>query len=118
MRAVSLIASLAVLAACGDDASTTSDAPATVDAAVDAAGGLPTTCTGACVTTALTANFGATVRVLDRAYYGVNLDGTLHVEAYRGGGSGCPTMTSPTPAYTLVLGGVPVPTSTAAATSP
>lgn len=56
-------------------------------------------------TTALTATMMAT-RVLDRAYYGVNGNGTLHVEVYRGGGTGCPEMNSPTPEYALILGGV------------
>ena len=98
------------------DAATT-DAPRVTDAAIDAAG-FGTSCTGACATTNLTASFQAT-RTLDRAYYGVTAaDSTLHVEAYRGGGSGCPTMTSPTPDYTLVLGRVPMPTSSATSSSP
>lgn len=104
---------LALAAACGGD-----DTTAAVDAAPDSAGGLPTTCDGACRTTALTAAFGSTTRVLDRAVYGVNaIPGqapTLHVEAYQGGGTGCPSASSPTPEYTLVLGEVPVPTTTEA----
>lgn len=109
---------LFVLAACGDDggSGTPTDAPASVDAAVDAAAG--GTCTGACRTTSLTATFGADVRTLDRAYYGITktaTDATLHVEAYKGGGAGCPTMTSPTPDYTVILGKVLI---TAGGTSP
>lgn len=79
------------------------------------------TCEGSCQTTALTATFGADTRVLDLAFYGVTKDpsGTsLHVEAYRGAGMGCPEMSSPTPDYTLILGVVPVPTSTTPITSP
>ena len=104
---------LMIAMACGGD-----DATTTPDATVDSAGGLPTTCDGACRTTALTAQFGAATRVLDRAVYGVTAIAgqapTLHVEAYRGGGTGCPSASSPTPAYTLVLGELPVPTTTTA----
>jgi hypothetical protein len=60
-------------------------------------------CEGACKTTALTATFMAT-RTLDVAYYGTNTDLTLHLEAYAGAAAGCPTMNSPTPDYTLILG--------------
>lgn len=108
---------LLLIAACGDSSSTMPDAASTADAAADASG-LSTTCTGACQATSLTATMLAT-RTLDRAYYGVTAsDGTLHVEAYLGGGTGCPTMNSPTPSYTLVLGRVPMPTSSAMSTSP
>lgn len=108
------IAWLAVVCACGGDA-------ATPDAGPDAAGGpdaaLPTACDGACRTTALTARFGATTRTFDRAVYGVTATAgqppTLHVEAYRGGPAGCPTASSPTPDYTLVLGELALPTTAA-----
>lgn len=60
--------------------------------------------------------------MLDRAVYGLTIEAgqptTAHVEAYRGGGAGCPTEASPTPDYTLVLGAVPVPTAAATVTSP
>jgi hypothetical protein len=118
---VTRIAIACLLVACGgdDDGSSRPDAAAgTSDAAVDGASGLPTTCTGTCQTTALVAQMMST-RTLNRAYFGVTAaDSTLHVEVYLGGGSGCPTMTSPTPNYTVVLGRVPIPTSTAAVTSP
>ena len=95
--------------ACGGDDT------AALDAAPDSAGGLPTACDGACRTTALTAQFGATTRVLDRAVYGItaipNQAPTLHVEAHKGGGTGCPSASSPTPEYTLVLGEIPMPTT-------
>lgn len=122
MRRPALVAVLA-FAACGESSSTPDAAPPAADAAIDGApdaGGF-TSCEGACRTTALTAAFGATTRQLDRAHYGVTASATgatLHVEAYRGGGTGCPTTDSPTPSYTLVLGTVPVPTSTAPSTSP
>lgn len=113
-----------LLAACGgggdDDGSTNPPDAARIDAPVDS-GGLATTCEGACRTTALTATFGSVTRQLDRAYYGVTTGAsgtTLHVEAYRGGGSGCPTQNSPTPDYTLILGKVVVPSSTSPSTSP
>jgi len=91
------------------------EAPVTPDAAPE---GVPATCTDTCRDTALTATFQST-RVLDRAVYGNTIgNGTLHVEAYRGGDTGCPTETSPTPDYTLVLGKVAPPTGTAATSSP
>lgn len=46
-------------------------------------------------------------RTLDHAVYGVNTDGTLLIEIYKGGDPGCPTMNSATPEYTLVIGRVP-----------
>jgi hypothetical protein len=116
----SLAIACCLLAACGgdDDGAIRPDAAVASDGAVDGASGLPTTCTGACQTTALVAQMMST-RTLNRAYFGVTAaDGTLHVEVYLGGGSGCPTMNSPTPNYTVVLGRVPVPTSTADVTSP
>jgi hypothetical protein len=101
-----------VLAACGSPAPASPDAPAFSEAGLEAG---PAPCTGACQVTALTATFAAT-RVLDRAHFGVTAsNGTLHVEAHRGGGTGCPSDGSPTPDYTLVLGRV---TATAPGSSP
>jgi len=97
------------------------DSQSPSDASGDAPGdstALPDTCTGACATTAVTATFQAT-RQLDHAYYGVTAsDGTLHVEVHAGGTVGCPTMSSPTPDYSLILGAVPPPSTTAPTTSP
>lgn len=84
---------------------------------IDGPSGLATTCTGTCAKTGLLAQL-ATDRTFDLAYYGVNTTGTLHVEVYKGMQPTCPTMSSPTPDYTLILGAVPVPTSTAVSTSP
>jgi hypothetical protein len=116
---------LVLLAACGDDGS-----PGPVDAAQDGppvdvapgdmtGNGLATTCTGACASTTLTATFGSTTRQLDAAYFGVSsATQTLYVEAYGGAAAGCPSMSSPTPDYTLILGRVPMPATTASVTSP
>ncbi len=117
MRLSSLLP-LILLASCGDDGGSSgpADAVIAVDGAPDAASA--GTCTGACRSTNLTATFGTDTRKLDRAYYGISrttTGSTLHVEAYKGGGAGCPAMTSPTPDYTLILGKVPI---TAATTSP
>jgi hypothetical protein len=111
-----------LLAACGGGDGETKPSidapPQMIDAAIDAPPGGFTTCTGACRTTSLTATFAVT-RVLDRAYYGVTASPpSLHVEAYRNAPAGCPTMSSPSPDYTLVLGTVPIPTSTTPSTSP
>jgi hypothetical protein len=114
MRAV---ISLFVLVACGGDDGVAIPDAAAGDAAIDTPG-FSMTCTGACQTTALTAAMQST-RVLDHAYFGITAaDNTLHVEAYKGGAAGCPTMNSPTPDYTVVLGRVTRPTSTATSTSP
>lgn len=110
------LALVLALAACGDDGTST-PLDGAVDSSVDGASGLATTCTGSCATISLTAMFGAS-RMLDVAYFGVSTSGNLYVEAYRGAAPGCPTMNSPTPDYTLILGDVPVPTSTAPITSP
>jgi hypothetical protein len=108
---------LFVLAACGDDAATPQ--PDAAPVAPDAPAGLSMTCTGACQTTNITAAMSMT-RTLDHGIYGINRTpaGALHIEVHKGGTTGCPTMTSPTPDYSLVLGSMPIPTSTAKATSP
>ena len=103
---------LILLTACGGN-----DAKPAVDATpLDAVGGDFATCTGACMTTAVIVNIAAQ-RTLDVAYYGVNQNGSLHLEAYAGAAAGCPTMSSPTPDYALILGAVPVPTDATASTS-
>jgi hypothetical protein len=64
----------------------------------------PQTCEGSCAVTTLTATFNNTTRMLDVAYYGTHFDSpALHVEAYRNAEPGCPTGSSPTPDYTLVV---------------
>jgi hypothetical protein len=115
--AVKRIVAIAVgFAACGESSTSKPDASLPIDAAADA--GFGSTCTGPCQTTALVATMMAT-RTLNRAYFGVtSADNTLHVEAYLGGGTGCPTMNSPPPDYTLVLGRVAMPTSMTTISSP
>ncbi|CAN5465005.1 hypothetical protein BH11MYX1_BH11MYX1_50400 [soil metagenome] len=110
MKRTSLMA-LMILAGCGGNAAN----PA-ADAMLDAAAPDFATCTGACMTTAVMVNISAQ-RMLDVAYYGVNQSGTLHVEVYANAAAGCPTMSSPTPDYALILGSVPVPTDTSSSTS-
>jgi len=75
--------------------------------------GLPTECTGECAETAVRAEFFQTVRTFDHAVFGNNGDGTLHVEVDLGGDLGCPSQTSGTPDYTLVLGKVAPPNGSA-----
>lgn len=98
------------LAACRDDTGPAPDAPPAADA------GVTTECTGACQVTALRAEFWM-VRTLDHAVFGTNGDGTLHVESYLGGDGGCPSQTSPTPDYSLVLAKVAPPNGTAPTTT-
>jgi hypothetical protein len=108
---------LLTLAACG---SSTASVDASGDGTTaDVVSGDPlASCTGQCKNTALTAAFKST-RTLDSAYFGVtSQDGSLHIEAYRRAGSGCPTMSSPTADYTLVISSMAAPTSTAPLTSP
>ena len=114
VRSACLLA--AALVGCGGDTRPgTGDGGVEIDAPT---GTLPTTCTGACATTALTADFEVT-RTLDKSYFGINSDDdTLRVEAYRRAGTGCPTMNSPTPDYTLIIGRLPKPTGTGALESP
>ncbi|CAN5909775.1 hypothetical protein BH11MYX3_BH11MYX3_43860 [soil metagenome] len=103
---------LVVFAACSDDRGGVSPPDASIDA-VAAPLDAPTN-----RATNLVAIFGGDTRKLDRAYYGITksaTESTLHVEAYTGGGAGCPTMSSPTTDYTLILGKVP---TAAATTSP
>lgn len=109
-----LIATL-IVAGCGGETAPELDAPA-----LDAAAGLPTTCDGACQALTLRASFGGTVRDFEQAYFGISRADdppTLHVEAYRGGAAGCPSGSSPTPDYTLVVAGLPRPTAAAALTA-
>jgi hypothetical protein len=74
-------------------------------------------CEGDCQITTLTAAFEET-RLLDHAVFGINAgDSTLHVEVYAGGDPGCPTETSATPDYALVLGKVAMPTGPAPTSS-
>lgn len=118
-----LVCLLVAVAACGSSSGSGPDASSdaiVTDMAPPDSGF--TACEGACRTNTLSAAFMVT-RELDRAYYGVTTETNppstmLHVEAYRGGGTGCPTRASLTPAYTLVLGQVAVPSDATPSSSP
>lgn len=107
----------AALGACGGDdggAAGIDAPPADGSSAFDV-------CEGACRITRLTATFGGTTRTLDAAYHGVTTSAagdTLYIEVYAGAAPGCPSMNSPTPDYTLILGRAPVPSGPTALTSP
>jgi ABC-type Fe3+-hydroxamate transport system substrate-binding protein len=101
------LALAAALGACGGDDGA---------APPDGAGGLPTTCAGACATLDLTATFSGTSRGFDRAFYGLTrgrAGTTLYVEATGGGDPGCPTETSRTPERTFGVADLALPASTA-----
>jgi hypothetical protein len=116
MRALPI--SLVLLTACGSSG----DSETRVDAAtavVDAASGgaLATTCTGACAATTLRAEFGATTRAFERAFFGLSApsqsdsgEWEIYIEAGAGGDGACPTMDSPTPLFTLIVAGLGLPT--------
>lgn len=81
--------------------------------AADAAAPLeagPATCEDACKKTALVATFGALTRTLDRAQFGTqegDAGAQLHTESHLGGAPECPSQTSPTPGYTLLVSRIP-----------
>jgi hypothetical protein len=67
-------------------------------------------CVGACKTTSLVVDIGGTKRPLDRAQFGTqqgDAGAQLHVEAHAGGSPECPSQTSPTPTYTLIVSSIP-----------
>ena len=69
-----------------------------------------TSCDGACKTTSLAADFGGRKRTLVRAQFGTQQGdaGTeLHTESHLGGDPACPTMSSPSPDYTLIVTAIP-----------
>lgn len=71
--------------------------------------GTPNRCEGECEISMLSIVFGSKKATLDKAYFGLNLSGTLHIEAHGGGKVGCPTSSS---AYdhTLIIPEVSRPT--------
>jgi hypothetical protein len=91
------------------DAAAALDAAPAPDAAARADGPprtLPATCEGACAMQSLQVRFGSTTLPIERAVYGLGAGNVLHLEALHGGFAGCPEMSSPTPARTLVLAGL------------
>lgn len=45
-------------------------------------------------------------RTLERAQFGLDADGTFHIEAHEGGDPACPDQTSPSPKRTVIISGV------------
>lgn len=97
----------------------TSGNDAAPEAATDAgtSGSLPATCDSTCKKLTLDVQVGAKTDTFARAQFGFNADGTLQVEAHKGGAAACPTQSSPTPDFTAVFANVPFPTSATPITS-
>lgn len=98
----------------GDEASTGADGDGgetTSDAGTDTGTPSPPgTCEGACQTTSLVADFGGKKRTLVRAQFGTQPgDGgvELHTESHLGGAAACPSESSPSPDYTLLVTPIP-----------
>ncbi len=91
----------------GDDGGSPTDAG--VETSTD--GAAPsTTCEGACKTTSLVGDFGGKKRTLVRAQMGTqqgDAGAELHTESHLGGDPACPTMSSPSPDYTLLVTAIP-----------
>ncbi len=80
-------------------------------------GGFPSTCEGACATQDLSATYGATTEPFERAVYGLSAPETtesgeweVYLEALDGGFEGCPQQDSPTPARTMIVANLKIPT--------
>lgn len=98
--------------ASGNDASVPADGGLVGDATSDAStSDAPAgACEGACKTTTLVADFGGKKRTLTRAQFGTQPGDAgleLHTESYLGGDPACPSMTSPTTDYTLIVSSIP-----------
>ncbi|MEM6954764.1 MAG: hypothetical protein AAF411_01055 [Myxococcota bacterium] len=89
------------------------DGDVRVDAAIDASpdASLGDSCSSACAATLVRAS-GAAMETFDLAFFGFNGDGTLYIEVYGDAEPECPDEDSPSPGRTMVLGSVPVFTST------
>jgi hypothetical protein len=110
-HALTLVVLLPILGACSDDKTGVGvAAPDGGTAEAGDAGTTPGTCEGACKTTSLTASFGGKDRVLVRAQFGTEPSDAggsqLHTESHLGGAAACPSQTSPTPDYTLIVTGI------------
>lgn len=97
---------------------TASDAAsdAASDTSSDQTSSLPTTCTGACATTALASTFANKSSTFTTAFYGLtaankSTSGSieLYMETYVDGSDSCPSEESPTPAMTLITSGITFP---------
>ena len=107
--AIGLTVVFGILASCGtpQTCATCVDAGARAGGAaggrVADAGVVDAGCTGVCATTDLRVSFGTRTASFERAQHGRQADGRVLVEAYAGGDSACPSMTSPTPLRTLSI---------------
>lgn len=91
----------------GDEGGAAIDAATDTKAATDAPA---TACEGACKTTSLVGDFGGKKRTLVRAQFGTQQGDAgveLHTESHLGGDPACPTMSSPSPDYTLIVTAIP-----------
>jgi hypothetical protein len=91
----------------GDETAASSDAATDTKVVTDAPA---TVCEGACKTTSLVADIGGKKRTLVRSQMGTQQgDGgvELHTESHLGGDPACPTMSSPSPDYTLIVTAIP-----------
>jgi hypothetical protein len=92
----------------GNEGGTVTDAA--TDTTLPTTDGPATACEGACKTTSLVGDFGGRKRTLVRAQFGTQAGdaGTeLHTESHLGGDPACPTMSSPSPDYTLIVTAIP-----------
>ncbi|PKN55110.1 MAG: hypothetical protein CVU56_23025 [Deltaproteobacteria bacterium HGW-Deltaproteobacteria-14] len=103
----------------GEDVDVAPDAADTCPSADGQPGdALPSVCSGACAHQDVVATrvAGGQTRALGEGHFGLTLSAgaatTLYVEATEGAGPGCPTETSPTPAYLLTLSGAELPLGT------
>ncbi len=94
----------------------TPDDGSTTESATDAGGGGASgACEGTCKTTSLVVDIGGKKRTLVRAQFGTQqgnggqADGgaELHTESHLGGQAACPSASSPSPDYTLIVTSVP-----------
>ena len=82
-------------------------ADARLDAGADAPSG---SCVGACKTTALVVDIGGKKRTLARAQFGTQQGAAgpeIHTESHLGGMAACPSASSPSPDYTLLVTPIP-----------
>jgi hypothetical protein len=74
-------------------------------------------CEGPCAVNDLTLKFGSQTVQFSRSQYGLTApaqagseDWEIYLEAHEGGAPNCPSRSSPTPDYTLILAGLPAAT--------
>ncbi len=84
---------------------------------------VPTACMGSCRDLSLSIDLNGTQDSFQRAYYGLTSpaqsssgEWQVHLEATSGGADGCPTESSPSPDWTLVVAGLTVPVGPQAVT--